>query len=47
MKASSEAALGHVRYWWQTRPMVGLTVGWITIALVGWRVWAAFNRHHG
>ena len=43
MKASSEA----VRYWWQTRPMVGLTVGWITIALVGWRVWAAFNRHHG
>ena len=47
MKASSEAALGHVRYWWQTRPMVGLTVGWITIALVGWRVWTAFNRHHG
>ena len=47
MKASSEAALGHVRYWWQTRPMVGLTVGWITIALVGWRVWAVFNRHHG
>ena len=47
MKASSEAALGHVRYWWQTRPMVGLSVGWITIALVGWRVWAAFNRHHG
>jgi predicted negative regulator of RcsB-dependent stress response len=46
VKALSAAALRHVRYWWQTRPMVGLTVGWIVIALIGWRVWAAFNGHH-
>lgn len=43
VRPSPEAALSHVRYWWQTRPMAGLTVGWIAIALVGWRVWEAFN----
>lgn len=37
--------MGRIRYWWQARPMAGLTVGWITIALVGWRVWTAFNGH--
>jgi hypothetical protein len=26
--------------------MVGLLAGWIAIALVGWRVWAALNGHH-
>ena len=45
MKASSEAAGGRVRYWWQARPMTGLTVGWAAIALVGWRIWAAVRGH--
>ncbi len=44
---SSGAAFGRVRYWWQTRPLIGLTVGWIVIALVAWRVWAALFHHHG
>jgi predicted negative regulator of RcsB-dependent stress response len=42
---TSEAALGRIRYWWQTRPMAGLTVGWIVIILIGWRVWAAVFGH--
>jgi hypothetical protein len=41
VKASSRAAVGRIRYWWQARPMAGLLVGWIAIALIGWRVWAA------
>lgn len=39
MRTSSGMVFGRVRYWWQTRPMAGLTVGWIAIALVAWRVW--------
>jgi hypothetical protein len=27
--------------------MAGLTVGWIVIGLVGWRVLAALLAHHG
>ena len=42
-----EATLGRIRYWWQTRPMAGLTVGWIAIGLIGWRVWIAVFGHHG
>jgi len=25
--------------------MIGLLVGWITIALIGWRVWSLLNGH--
>jgi hypothetical protein len=46
VRASSGAAARRGRYWWQAYPMAGLTVGWIAIALIGWRVWTAFNSHH-
>lgn len=46
MSASSRAAVGRIRYWWQARPMIGLLVGWVAIALVGWRVWSALNGRH-
>jgi hypothetical protein len=46
VKASSRAAGGRIRYWWQARPMIGLLAGWIAIALVGWRVWIVLNGHH-
>jgi len=43
METSSEIALGRVRYWWQIRPMTGLIAGWLVIALIAWRVWAALS----
>ena len=45
MRTTSRASLGHIRYWWQAHPMTGLLVGWIAIALIGWRVWSALNSH--
>jgi hypothetical protein len=47
VKTSSGAALGRIRYWWQAYPMAGLTVGWIAIAAVVWRLWTLLGHHHG
>ena len=41
VKTSAGGALGGIRFWWQTRPLTGLAVGWLVIAVIGWRLWAA------
>jgi len=46
VKLSTGAAVVRIRYWWQAHPMAGLLAGWIAIALIGWRVWAALHGRH-
>jgi hypothetical protein len=43
VRISSGAAVVRIRYWWQAHPMAGLLAGWVAIALIGWRVWAALH----
>ncbi|MBO9708823.1 MAG: hypothetical protein J7521_11480 [Caulobacter sp.] len=45
MKGRHGAVLGGVRYWWQDHPMAGLTIGWIAIGLLAWRLYTAFFGH--
>jgi hypothetical protein len=46
VKTSSRTTVHRARYWWQARTMAGLTVGWIAIALGGWRICAALIGSH-
>jgi hypothetical protein len=46
VKTSSKTTVRRVRYWWQARPLAGLAVGWIAIALGGWRIYAALIGSH-